>query len=271
MDEINFLLTEVSLELLGNRFYDIHGESKNGLAALYASGPMPLSNNLNCDLIKKLDMEYLLPKKSASYNQHDDFLVPMDVDADGEPTAAAVKIRRTSFSVNEHETKHISMAPAKIAKVKRRRQTTVVSSTAKGAVSTNQSESDQLDAAEEKARAIVVKQIKKLVESGECLNIEMYTRLYYFLMGFVFAETLRMLKNSDRCKDEYFIKNSYRIDSESIDESDIVDTFYAQEKDNLSLESIKLMQLIKFMKSDPRNSNQMKTIAANILYVKDLI
>lgn len=80
-----------------------------------------------------------------------------------------------------------------------------------------------------------------------------------------------MLKNSDRCKDEYYFRHNYRIESESIDERDIVDEFYTQEKDNLSLESVKLMQLIKFMKSDPRNMPQMKTIAANILHVKDLI
>lgn len=82
-----------------------------------------------------------------------------------------------------------------------------------------------------------------------------------------------MLKNSDRCKEEFYMRNSYRIgtENESVDEISIVEEFYADEKMHLSEESTKLMQLIKFMKSDPRNSVQMKKIAANILLVKDLI
>lgn len=35
MDEINVLLTEVSLELLGNQFYDIHGQAHASLRELY--------------------------------------------------------------------------------------------------------------------------------------------------------------------------------------------------------------------------------------------
>lgn len=154
MDEINFLLTEVSLELLGNRFYDIHGENKNGLAALYASGPMPLSNNLNCDLIKKLDMEYLLPKNSSTYNHNDDFLVPMD--DDGVNGEAAIANRR-QVSQQQQRT---------AAKVKRRRQTSAVSSTAKA--TTAVVELNEQQAVEE--QAAVVDHIQKLVESGECAS-----------------------------------------------------------------------------------------------------
>lgn len=35
MDDINVLLTEVSLELLGNQFYDIHGQVHESLRELY--------------------------------------------------------------------------------------------------------------------------------------------------------------------------------------------------------------------------------------------
>lgn len=35
MDDINVLLTEVSLELLGNKFYDIHGQAHETLRELY--------------------------------------------------------------------------------------------------------------------------------------------------------------------------------------------------------------------------------------------
>lgn len=35
MDDINVLLTEVSLELLGNTFYDIHGQAHSTLRELY--------------------------------------------------------------------------------------------------------------------------------------------------------------------------------------------------------------------------------------------
>lgn len=82
-----------------------------------------------------------------------------------------------------------------------------------------------------------------------------------------------MVKNSDNSKEEYYIKNSHRIGAEyeTIDENDLVEEYYERERINLSEESTKLMQLIKFMKSDPRNSSKMKKIAANILLVKDLI
>lgn len=58
MNEINVLLTEVSLELLGNQFYDIYGQRRDTLRELYTPGiarradyPGPES----CDLIERIN------------------------------------------------------------------------------------------------------------------------------------------------------------------------------------------------------------------------
>lgn len=48
MDEINVLLTEVSLELLGNRFYDIHGQAHDSLRELYLPN-IKVKNNYDPD------------------------------------------------------------------------------------------------------------------------------------------------------------------------------------------------------------------------------
>lgn len=56
-----------------------------------------------------------------------------------------------------------------------------------------------------------------------------------------------------------------------LDEYEIVNEFHASEKINLMADSGALIELIKFIKSDPANAHKIGTIAANILHVKDQI
>lgn len=74
MDVLNFRLTEVSLELLGNNFYDIFGQKCETLGSLYRSKTGPTNNEFaaDSDLVAALKIEDIFdecdvpPKESLS-------------------------------------------------------------------------------------------------------------------------------------------------------------------------------------------------------------
>lgn len=59
MDVLNFRLTEVSLELLGNKFYDIFGQKCDTLGSLYRSKSGQTNNDFaaDSDLVAALQLE----------------------------------------------------------------------------------------------------------------------------------------------------------------------------------------------------------------------
>lgn len=59
MDVLNFRLTEVSLELLGNKFYDIFGQKCDTLGSLYRSKSGQTNNEFSADsdLVAALKVE----------------------------------------------------------------------------------------------------------------------------------------------------------------------------------------------------------------------
>lgn len=85
------------------------------------------------------------------------------------------------------------------------------------------------------------------------------------------AELVQKLESSEELKVKYFHDNRSRMDTEYLDEYEIVNEFHASEKANLMSDSAALIELIKYIKCDPVNAHKIGTIAANILHVKDLI
>jgi len=77
MDVLNFRLTEVSLELLGNNFYDIFGQKCDTLGSLYRSKSGPTSKEFaaDSDLVAALRLENIfngttaLPEESFGGNE----------------------------------------------------------------------------------------------------------------------------------------------------------------------------------------------------------
>lgn len=60
MDKINFLITEVSLECLGNKFFDIYGNQANSLLRLISVSslqPQPTDADAQSELWKSLTVE----------------------------------------------------------------------------------------------------------------------------------------------------------------------------------------------------------------------
>lgn len=158
--EINFLLTEVSLELLGNSFYDIHGQKQNGLASLYNVCSMPGTNNLHCDLIKELDMEYLLPK-----NTTEDFLTPITAETNTSKPEASPTITsscRPEYDDFESSNSNPTKDAPKKAKRRRRQTTTSMKPSPPAIIEVEKTEQE----IEENAKRDVVRTIKRMVETG---------------------------------------------------------------------------------------------------------
>lgn len=121
MDRINFLLTEVSLECLGNKYYDIYGDPASSLVYLVSTNSLkakPTNNDSNKRLFKTLEInpsEYeesgvvtksLQRKRRAS-------LSDKDFQIDNDPESLLVPMEKTSAS--------------KAAKISRRRSTITAS------------------------------------------------------------------------------------------------------------------------------------------------
>lgn len=124
MDKINFLVTEVSLECLGNKFFDVYGKQNKSLLGLVSYNSLrqgPTIEDSETDLWQSLTVEKKKPiirKQIQIVENH----VPIEVK----------RKRRASFSTtnnepdtsNDPESLLVPMnAPPKAAKISQRRST----------------------------------------------------------------------------------------------------------------------------------------------------
>lgn len=146
MDKINFLLTEVSLECLGNKFFDIYGKQADTLLHLISAKTLESSStslDSESDLWKALTAEkepIIIPKKIHIPRQH----------VNGSDLK---RKRRASCSIansdpdtsNDPESLLVPMACApKAAKISSRRSTISVQQIAKHRKQSQQSEHKKL-------------------------------------------------------------------------------------------------------------------------------
>lgn len=138
MDKINFLITEVSLECLGNKYFDIYGNQSDSLLRLISVNslkPSAIDADKESDLWKSLTVT---EKKKTNKVRADNRRAAAAAAAAAAATAAAKAAtinkrqpkRRASFSisnnegdtVNDPESLLVPMAP-KAAKIANRRST----------------------------------------------------------------------------------------------------------------------------------------------------
>lgn len=124
MNQINFLLTEVSLECLGNKFFDVYGNQTESLLQLISANTLK-SEPTNADTEKDLWKTLTIPKKRRNVTN---IVRPVI----NEPIVT--RKRRASFSDtnknesdgnNDNESLLVPMIP-KTAKIAKRRQTIAV-------------------------------------------------------------------------------------------------------------------------------------------------
>lgn len=74
---------------------------------------------------------------------------------------------------------------------------------------------------------------------------------------------------SDRMKEKHYMKNKSRMESEYLDEFELVNEYHTKEKEDLMMESCALIDFIKFIRNQPENASKMDEITKHILSVKD--
>lgn len=139
MDKINFLITEVSLECLGNKFYDIHGNQLSSLLQMISATSLkPQATNLDDESALWHALTAEAPAvRTKSKVKAPETVTPIITKTFKEPVVPERK-RRASFSnannepdtSNDPESLLVPMAP-KAAKIARRRSTISVQQFAK--------------------------------------------------------------------------------------------------------------------------------------------
>lgn len=123
MDTINFLLTEVSLGLLGNNFFDIHGNRIESLNLLVSkcSSKNNLSTASEVPLLEKLKFS----ESNFSYEQG--CLIQNSKPANCQPYNKPERLRRLSYSDMPANAMPLVDIPAKpqCAKIRTRRSTCI--------------------------------------------------------------------------------------------------------------------------------------------------
>lgn len=121
MDDINVLLTEVALGLLGNQFYDIYGKNQQSFVPLLSKNLTQQQNWSfeNCDLVKSLEINENVPSNQSK---------PISENIIHQ-TKQTKKIRRLSGSHEIKIAENNRHSLRKTASIKNRRNTTYPSST----------------------------------------------------------------------------------------------------------------------------------------------
>lgn len=123
MDTINFLLTEVSLGLLGNQFFDINGNSIESLNLLVSKCASKNNQSTASDvpLLKKLKLS------ESKLSQAEGFTVPKPKSINTQPYTKPDRSRRLSHSDIPADAPPSAEIPAKpqCAKIRLRRSTCI--------------------------------------------------------------------------------------------------------------------------------------------------
>lgn len=278
MDDINVLLTEVSLELLGNQFYDIFGQQRETLRELYRGGieKRPgYSMAPECDLMKQLD--------ANDKNRLNENIAPVD-QADQVTTAPPTVMTSSSRSTASGSTDGQEKTKKGLSNKRKSRGADSTDRLSKTVTSNSvpieidqpaepvSLENDDPPVAPlteaERLKAIET-EIKTCVARGENRNnVRSQSKLTVFYPSI----ELNLKKSvSERLKIQYLLQHHARMDSEYMDEYELVSEFHAKEKNQLMTDSHALIQMVNTIKFDTQNAHKIAEISANILHVKDFL
>lgn len=282
MDLINFLLTEVSLELLGNKFYDVYGTEHDSLNHMLSMQSVKQTKNYDersCQLLNALNMsifdiredEFLPPatkpgsrKRRASATEvldktpvtpetypildPESLLVPMV--APNKRAATAGKISRRRFTCLEgRKTTSTTIQPPRplLPAVSALRTPAAEKKPSPTAVA----ETSELDGTTEKD--FIAKKVTNLQKQAD-------------------LEYRRLLAQSQEYRESYFKTNEDLLGTAPYhSEYEIIEEFHNSEKAALMSQCNHLIEFIKFVKMDQNNVKLMGLISNCILQLKDTI
>lgn len=274
MDKINFLITEVSLECLGNKYFDIYGKQTDSLLRLISLNSMkPDSTDAVADkqsnLWKSLTAEKVKPK----------------VKINNRPVATSrpQRKRRASLSIvnnesgtadtaaNDPESLLVPMAP-KAAKITNRRSTISVQLAKRNKAApihavpmqtkTRKQTSELLE--EAKAIADIVNDLKRNTEARKFRMVFRLSLICFSMIVYVFSYTFHGLGyNAMRLLSETQ-EDKYR----TLNINPVMNDFYTAEKKSLFTQCNTLIKFIKFIQDDRDNLQKLKNVRKAIFEVQ---
>lgn len=263
------LLTEVSLELLGNQLYDIFGQKRDTLRELYLPGIVRrpgYGSSDNQELLVQLqrpnepiggDSSSARPSTSGSASA---------TSSSGVDAAASSKVAKQHNKSVEKSLKTTVAAEAKRRKALRSSEPIQIVDKKRRSEKPNDVQT------EESRLKMIEEEIKNSVAKGETSHMHAFpTHIFdtHFCCCLPAPELRKKHTVSERLKIEHFLKQKSRMDTEYMDEYEIVQEFHAAEKAQLMTDSAALIQMVNFIKFDPKNAHKIAEISTNILNVKD--
>lgn len=297
MDVINFLLSEVALELLGNQFYDVYGVEHKTLGPLlstemtaqptqYDEKTCRLLNDISVSVFDVNDnTKFVCPTKPAKrkrrasateimdsnkgtreeisiINDPESLLVPMAAPSKKQ-TAGRINRRRFTMLDSGAAQKRNSN-PAKLASTTSAAKLTFVAPapvSSKRSAPRNIVKKEQQECETDLTGIIATKLKQPAVAMDEKVSS---------LRERAEKEFKKLLEESQKDRMDYFLTNRDLIGTAPYhSEFEIVEEFHGSENHRLMYVCNQLIEFIKFVKLDQNNSERMGSIANIILKLKD--